>query len=453
MQIVLLIVGLLIGGLIAWLALKAKMGGVDNSAEIEQWRKQATDLQNENSRLNERANNLHAQLTTTQQESKTHANQVVELNSKLASAVTENQNLLAKLAEHKQEVENLQEKFTREFKLIANDLLEEKSRKFTEQNKTHIGEILNPLQEKIKEFEKKVEDTHKESLEKHGGLIEQITNLKNLNLQMSQDAINLTNALKGESKTQGNWGEVRLELLLERSGLTKGQEYLVQESLVTEDGKRYQPDVVVKLPDNKQIIIDSKVSLVDYEKYCSTDDEAQKAVHLRNHIASIRKHAKGLSEKEYQKLYHLGSLDFVLMFIPLEPAFNLAFQNDGELYNDALDKNIVIVSTSTLLATLRTIASIWKQEHQNKNAMEIARQSGELYDKFVAFAEDLVDVGRKMDQSKETYHKAMNKLIEGNGNLVRRVEKIKALGARASKSLPQPLLDRAGVDDEGNELG
>ena len=453
MEIVLLIAGLLIGGVIAWLYLKSKLpatGQID-PAEMDRWRKQVESLQNEKSRLEERCNSWEKQLTETRQDLKDKSAEVADISNKLATANSDNKNLIEKLAQHRLEVEDLQKKFTTEFQNIANKILDEKSHKFTEQNRVNMDGILNPLKEKIKDFEKKVEDTHKESLEKHGGLIEQIVSLKNLNLQMSQDALNLTKALKGESKTQGNWGEVRLEMILDRSGLTKGQEYLVQESIIAEDGKRYQPDVIVKLPDSKHIIVDAKVSLVDYERYCSADDEGEKAIHLRNHINSVKKHAKGLSDKEYHNLYKVASLDFVLMFIPIEAAFNLAFQHDNELYNEALDKHIVIVSTSTLLATLRTIASIWKQENQNKNALEIARQSGDLYDKFKAFVDDLIDVGKKMDQSKEAYSTAMNKLVDGKGNLINRAEKLKSLGARASKSFDQKILDRAGIEEDVNE--
>jgi DNA recombination protein RmuC len=268
---------------------------------------------------------------------------------------------------------------------------------------------------------------------------------------MSKDATNLTNALKGQTKTQGNWGEFILENILEKSGLEKGREYSVQTSMTNETGRRYQPDVLVNLPENKTIVVDSKVSLVAYEKFCSADDEAEKAAALKEHILSIRNHIKELSAKNYQNLYQIQSLDFVLMFLPVEPAFSLAVQYDSGIFNDAFEKNIVIVSPSTLLATLRTIASIWRQENQNKNALEIARQSGALYDKFVGFVDDLINVGNKIDAAKGSYTDAMKKLHEGGGNLVSRTERIKKLGAKTTKSLPKSLLDRTD-EDEPEEL-
>ena len=269
-----------------------------------------------------------------------------------------------------------------------------------------------------------------------------------MNQEITKEAKNLTEALKGQSKTQGNWGEFILESILEKSGLVKGREYLVQESITAESGKRFQPDIIIKLPENKSIVIDSKVSLVGYEKIVSSENENEKQLGLREHINSIRSHIKNLSSKNYQNLYQLESLDFVLMFMPIEPAFALAVQQDPQIFNDAFEQNIVIVSPSTLLATLRTIASIWRQEKQNKNAVEIARQSGELLDKFIAFVEDLISVGKGLDSTKENYVKAMNKLVEGRGNLVSRTEKIKQLGAKANKTLPPSILNRSIEDTE-----
>jgi DNA recombination protein RmuC len=272
--------------------------------------------------------------------------------------------------------------------------------------------------------------------------------LKEMNQKITQEATNLTNALKGQSKTQGNWGEFILESILEKSGLVKGREYVVQESLTAESGKRFQPDVIINLPENKSIIIDSKVSLIGYEKFISSDDEREKQLALREHINSIRSHIKSLSGKNYQNLYQLESLDFVLMFMPIEPAFAYAVQSDASLFTDAFERNIVIVSPSTLLATLRTIASIWRQENQNRNALEIAKQSGDMLDKFTAFVDDLISVGKGLMSAKDNYDKAMNKLVDGRGNLVNRAEKIKQLGAKASKTLPPSILNRADLDDD-----
>jgi DNA recombination protein RmuC len=363
-----------------------------------------------------------------------------------------NKNLQEKLSEQKSEIERLQEKFTKEFENLANKIFEEKGNKFSEQNKEKLNEIINPLREQINKFEQKVEETNKESIKGHASLKEQLLMLKEMNQQVTQEAKNLTTALKGQSKTQGNWGEFILESILEKSGLVKGREYVVQESITAESGKRFQPDVIINLPENKSIIIDSKVSLVGYEKFVSSDDEHEKQLGLREHINSIRSHIKNLSGKNYQNLYQLESLDFVLMFMPIEPAFAYAVQNDPSLFSDAFEQNIVIVSPSTLLATLRTISSIWRQESQNKNALEIARQSGEMLDKFTAFVEDLISVGKGLVGAKDNYDKAMNKLTEGRGNLISRSEKIKKLGAKASKSLPPNILNRADIDDENNLL-
>ena len=303
------------------------------------------------------------------------------------------------------------------------------------------------------------EKSNKESLLWNTALKTQIESLAELNKRINKEAENLTKALKGETKTQGYWGEFILQSILEKSGLVKDREYFVQESITSEDGRRYQPDVIVKLPDDKHIIIDAKVSLVAYERYVNEDNKEAKAVALKLHIQSIRRHMKQLSDKDYQKLEAIEGLDFVLLFIPIEPAFSLAVQNDQELFNDAYSANIVVVSPTTLIATLRTIANIWKNEHQNQNALEIARQSGNLYDKFVGFSNDLIKVGKAMDSAKGSYEDAMNKLTTGSGNLVKRVESIKKLGAKTSKILDAKLLDRADgfdapdqkvIEDENN---
>jgi DNA recombination protein RmuC len=271
----------------------------------------------------------------------------------------------------------------------------------------------------------------------------EVKKLSELNTQITKEAENLAKAIKGDTKTQGNWGEFILERILEKSGLTKDREYRVQASFVTEEGKRYQPDVIVKLPDDKHIIIDAKVSLVSYEQFFNAEQASERALALKKHILSIRKHIKELSEKNYHSEYGLKGLDFVLMFIPIEPAFSLAVQHDLDIFNEAYEKNIVLVSPTTLIATLRSIANIWKHEYQNHNALEIAQQGGALYDKFVGFVEDLKHLGRQMDVAQKAYQEAMKKLYEGKGNLVRRAHNIKALGARTSKALDQNLVDRA----------
>ena len=357
------------------------------------------------------------------------------------------ENLWERNKEQKEEVEKLQEKFTKEFENLANKILEEKSNKFTEQNKENMKNILTPLQDKIQLFEKKVEDTHKESIDYHAALRQQIIGLREMNIQMSKETINLTKALKGDSKMQGNWGELVLERVLEKSGLEKGREYEVQQAFTTEDGSRVFPDVVINLPDGKKMIVDSKVSLTAYEKYINEEDDILKISYLKEHVNSIKRHVEQLGNKNYHDLYQIESPDFVLLFIPIEPAFAMALNEDTSLYNKAFEKNIVIVTPATLLATLRTIDSMWTNQKQQENALEIARQAGALYDKFEGFVGDLIKIGKKIDESKIEYSGAMNKLVEGKGNLIISVEKLKKMGAKAKKALPESILNRAEKDE------
>ena len=373
-----------------------------------------------------------------------------ELGLQLVRYQADMDNLRQKNQEQKEEVEKLQEKFTKEFENLANKILEEKSSKFAKQNKESIENILNPLKEKIKTFEDKVEKTHKESIDYHAALRQQIFGLKELNEQMSREATNLTKALKGDSKMQGNWGELVLERVLEKSGLEKDREYSVQKSFTREDGSRVMPDVIITLPDGKKMIVDSKVSLTDYERYVNAEEEDRPRF-LQDHVNSIKKHVSELSAKKYEEIYEMESPDFVLMFVPIEPAFALAINRDNKLYNQAFEKNIVIVTPSTLLATLRTIDSMWNNEKQQRNAIEIARQAGALYDKFEGFVTDLTKVGRKMDEAKREYQGAMNKLVEGRGNIVTSIERLKKMGAKAKKSLPDPILKRAQEDEYDQE--
>ncbi|MBL6444944.1 DNA recombination protein RmuC [Fulvivirga sp. 29W222] len=430
MEIIWLISGVILGGVGSWMIAKFKFASEAKDSEA--------GLQVEK----ERVANLQRDADVLKKELQEERANVLGLNNKLSSTEADYRNLEEKLRDQKRELEKLQEKFSLEFKNLANEIFEEKSRKFTDQNKINLGELLNPLREKITEFEKKVEMNSKESLEQSTALREQLKGLRELNQQMSKEAENLTRALKGDTKAQGNWGEFILESVLEKSGLEKGREYLVQESFTNEDGRRFQPDVIIRLPEDKNIIIDSKVSLIAYEKYVA-GDEAEKEINLKAHILSIRNHLKGLNLKQYEQLHGVKGLDFILMFVPIEPAFSTAVQSDVQLFNDAYDKNIVIVSPSTLMATLRTIANIWKNEYQSQNALEIARQGGDLYDKFVAFTEDLVKVGNSLDSTQKVYREAMKKLYDGRGNLVNRAKKIKELGAKTSKILDQKLIDRA----------
>lgn len=356
-------------------------------------------------------------------------------------------NLWERNKEQKQEVEKLQERFSKEFENLANKILEEKSTKFTEQNRENMKNILSPLQDKIQLFEKKVEDTHKESIDYHAALRQQILGLQEMNLQMSKETLNLTKALKGDSKMQGNWGELILERVLEKSGLEKGREYELQQSFTNELGAKVFPDVVINLPDGKKMIVDSKVSLVAYEKFINEEDEKLKQIYLKEHTSSIRRHVDQLNAKNYHDLYQIESPDFVLLFIPMEPAFASALLEDAALYSKAFEKNIVIVTPSTLLATLRTIDSMWSNQKRQENAYEIARQAGALYDKFEGFVNDLVKIGKKMDEAKTEYQGAMNKLFDGKGNLISSVEKLKKMGAKAKKSLPETILKRAELDE------
>jgi DNA recombination protein RmuC len=437
MEIIVGITGLAIGGLIGWLLNKSAQSSV---------------LQDVRTRLlveQEKSLGLVSQLDEEKRIASVERSKVLELSTVFSRTEADYKNLQLKLAEQQKEMEGLQEKFTTQFENLANKIFEEKGKKFADQNKINLGEILNPLREKITDFEKKVELTNTESIKNHSALREQLTNLKELNQQITKEASNLTRALKGDSKAQGNWGEYILESILEKSGLVKGREYFIQESLTSADGKRLQPDVVIKLPDNKNLIIDSKVSLVAYERFMSADDETERSIQLKQHILSLRQHIKGLSEKNYQTLYSAASLDFILLFVPIEPAFSASVRYDVEIFNDAFEKNIVIVSPSTLIATLRTISSIWKQEFQNRNTVEIARQATALYEKFRGFTEDLIEMGNQLKRTQSSYEGAMNKLSTGKGNLVSSVEKIRLLGLKPTKTIDQRLVERA---DDNSDL-
>jgi DNA recombination protein RmuC len=354
------------------------------------------------------------------------------------------ENLLAqreKQAQQELYIAELQQQFKVEFENIANKLLEEKSAKFTEHNRAHLDIILNPLKENIKAFEEKVEKVYKSESDERNILKGVISELMSQSKQIQEDANNLTKALKGDSKKQGNWGEVILERVLERSGLVRDREYRIQANLTNTDGSRFQPDVIIDLPDDKHIIVDAKVSLVAYDRLVSADHEEDRELHLKHHILSIKTHIQSLSAKNYHDLYQINSPDFVMLFIPIESSFGIAVQQDAELFNFAWDRKVVIVSPSTLLATLRTISSIWKQERQNRNVLEIARLSGSMYDKFVGFLTDMESIGKNIKQSQDAYDKALNKLSTGSGNLSNTSERIKKLGAKATKQIDTKFLE------------
>jgi len=340
------------------------------------------------------------------------------------------------------------EALTIQFKNLANDILDDKTRRFTEQNALSLDALLKPLQTKLTEFKEQVSTSYANESRERFALKNEIERLSTLNVKMSDETRSLTQALKGDSKVQGNWGELVLESILESSGLRKGEEYLVQDSHTQVDGSRLQPDIVVRLPEGRHLVVDSKVSITAYARHAESVDADTAQIELNAHIQSLRQHIQGLSGKNYSSLYGVGSVDFVLMFIPIEPAFLLALKSAPNLYQEALAKNIVLVCPSTLMATLRTVAHLWRQDHQNKNALEIARQCGALYDKFVGFIDDMEKLGQRIDQAQTSYHDAFNKLKTGKGNLIRTAEKVRELGVKPSKTLPTGLLDNVADTDD-----
>ena len=340
------------------------------------------------------------------------------------------------------------EALTIQFKNLANDILDDKTRRFTEQNALSLDALLKPLQTKLTEFKEQVATSYSNESRERFALKSEIERLSALNVKMSDETRSLTQALKGDSKVQGNWGELVLESILESSGLRKGEEYLVQDSHTQVDGSRLQPDIVVRLPEGRHLVVDSKVSITAYARHAESADADTAQIELNAHIQSLRQHIQSLSSKNYSSLYGVGSVDFVLMFIPIEPAFLLALKSAPNLYQEALAKNIVLVCPSTLMATLRTVAHLWRQDHQNKNALEIARQCGALYDKFVGFIDDMEKLGQRIDQAQTSYHDAFSKLKTGKGNLIRTAEKVRELGVKPSKTLPTGLLDLTAEADD-----
>lgn len=378
---------------------------------------------------------------------KTEKQAVIEKNEMLISenATLKNQLKTKEEAFEKQEetLKKMEEKMQISFENLAHKIFEQRGEKFKIQNSEQLDAILKPFKQNIEKFEKSVQEKYEKEHTERITLKTEIKNLTELNQKMSEEAKNLTSALKGDSKTQGDWGEAQLEVLLEKSGLEKDVHFKMQYSEKDEEGKEKRPDFVIDLPDEKNLIIDAKVSLTAYERYCSTQEKTEKERFLKSHITSLKNHIKGLAGKNYQNLYSINAPDYVLMFVPIEPALYLALQNDQDLFHLAQDKNIILVSTSTLMATMRTVQFIWKQENQKENVLQMARQCSALYDKFVGFTNDLITVGRRMDTAKETYAKAMNKLTEGRGNLVEKVERIKSLGITTSKSINPSLLKKA----------
>ncbi len=330
-----------------------------------------------------------------------------------------------------------------EFKQLAQDIMNQQGVKLAKENERQLGSLLTPLGTQIQKFQERVEKSYEAEARERFSLAKEIKNLQQLNQKISDDAVSLTHALKGQNKLQGGWGEVILERILERSGLEKGREYQVQASYQTEDGRRLQPDVVIHLPDNKQIVVDSKMVLVSYLAYMEAETEEDRQRALKQHLDAVRRHMKELSAKSYQDLPGVSSLDFVLLFIPIEAAFGLALQADSGLFSEAFEHNIIIVGPSNLLATLRTVQNIWRNEKQSQNAIEIARQAGAMYDKFSGFVQDMDDIGNKLDAVNRSHDAALKKLSTGRGNLLARAEKLKVMGAKTTKALPEAHLNQA----------
>ncbi|MDD5184401.1 MAG: DNA recombination protein RmuC [Paludibacter sp.] len=440
MEYILAILALIIGYLLAWFMAQRKQTALRATYEMNEkaFRAAQAEIETMKSVAQETVRMKTDELQRLQQELTKQLEISNSRGMEVATLTAINENVTEKLENQKKEIENLQKRLTTEFENIASRILKDRSDEFSLSNHKNLSEILNPLKERIQNFEKKVDETYDKELRDKISLREEVRKLTELNTRISQEANNLTQALKGDVKKQGNWGEVILERVLERSGLTRGQEYDREVVVEGADFSVQRPDVIIHLPDNKHIIIDSKVSLVAYERFVSAETEEHRISHLKDHINSLRNHVKLLSEKNYQNAQNLNTPDFVLMFLPIEASFSVAVQGDSEIFAYAWERKIVIVSPTTLLATLRTISSIWKQENQTKNAQEIARLSGALYDKFIGFTEDMVKIKSNIDRTSAAYDDAMKKMKDGSGNIIRTAEKIKELGAKTgnNKSLP-----------------
>lgn len=370
--------------------------------------------------------------------------EIISLNRLLSAKDSDFRNIQERLKEKKEEIESLNDKLTHQFKNIATQIMEENTKKFTDQNKTNLDTILKPLGEKLTDFRKKVEEVYIDEAKERSSLKEQVKQLADLNQQVSKEAQALTHALKGDSKVQGDWGEMILESILEKSGLTRDREYSMQESFTEEGGRRLRTDAIVKYPGERSIVIDSKVSLTAYENYCNAQDDEAGASALKAHLLSVKNHINELATKNYQDIYQLKTLDFVMMFIPVEPAYMLAVQADNNLWSYAYDKRVLLISPTNLIAALKMVESMWRQEYQNRNAQEIAERGGNLYDKFTNFVEDLKKLGNQLDTTKSTYVQAMTKLTEGRGNLIRQAEMMRELGIKNSKNLDSRIVERSG---------
>jgi DNA recombination protein RmuC len=452
-----LVIGIVVGFAFSWIYFKNKTtNGLSQSektaleSSLRESQGLITASDREKAVLQERANNVLSELNKISKNYDTERDELSLANNRLAKAEEAFKNMKDRMATQKSEFEELQKRFTTEFENIANKILDEKSKKFVEQNKNNLDTILNPFKERIKEFQDKVDKTYKAESDERITLKAEIKNLVDLNYKISQEANNLATALKGDNKKQGNWGEVILEKILERSGLVKDREYKTQVTTTNVEGETIKPDVVIYLPDEKHIVVDSKVSLLAYDAYVNAQKEEDHEQFRKDHILSIKSHVKNLSEKNYHTSSLFNTPDFVLLFIPIESSFSLAVQADQDLFAYAWDRKIVIVSPSTLLATLRTISAIWKQERQNRNALEIARIGGSLYDQFYRFIDDMKMIEKNLLLSQNAYSSAFKRLSEGKGNLISTAEKIKTLGAKATKSIDRNITDAVG--DSSDEL-
>ena len=429
MEIALGIAGVLIGLLVGWLIAKNRTEVLAQQA--------MTRLLSEQ----EKVKALQENIKDLKKDVDVERSKVLDLTNSLAATEADYRNLEEKLEERKSEITSMQEKLETQFKNLANEILEEKTRRFTDQNQTNLSDLLKPFGEKIVEFQKSVENTHKDTIARNSALKEQLEILQKLNVQMTREAENLTRALKGDTQAQGAWGEFILESILEKSGLERDREYSIQETFVTDEGRR-RPDVIIRLPEGRHVVIDSKLSLNQYNKFVNAGTEEEKAAALKAHLYSIRQHMKSLGEKNYQSISENG-LDFIIMFIPIEPAYIIAIQTEPGLYEEALERRIVFVSPTLLIPSLQLIKNVWKQEYQNRHVLDIASKAGDLYDKFASFSDDLLKLGYAMNNSKKLYDESMKKLSSGGGNIVTRIEELKKLGARATKSIDKKLLGRS----------
>jgi DNA recombination protein RmuC len=471
---VLLLAGLAVGGILAWV-----IAGRRGSAAAGDWpaRLQAAtaEIQERNRQLDAAREREAAQrelVAAAKATAEGLSAQLADLRIAVENARIENEQLRREAGAAREEAAKLgaalkseqtnaeqkiavltqaREELSNQFKALANEILEQKSKAFTEQNQTNLTNLLTPLREKFGEFQQKVESLEKDGITGRTELRAQIDNLRTLNERLSADAASLVTALKGSSKTQGDWGEFVLEKLLESAGLREGQEYRVQSSFTRDDRTRARPDVILDLPGGRHLVIDAKVSLSDYDAYCAADDDGAREAALKQHIASMRAHIRDLSTRNYQSLYGLNSLDFTVMFVPIEPAFMLALAHEGGLWQEAWDRNVLLVSRTTLLFVLRTVAQLWRQEQQTRNVADIVRRGGELYDKLAAFAKDLMDVGRSLDAARASYDEAQKKLATGRGNAIRQAEMLKGLGVQPAKSMPLALVEQA-MDGAALEL-